>query len=157
MVPERNFAYISMTNTGPSGSQLNHELEKWALEHFLGLTDIEPEQLTLGDDALAAYTGQFETIAATVNIRGEGGRLHAQIEIKPEMAAALREQGEDVPTDEPPIPLAILAGDGDQYIVAEGPAKGMRGYFTRDADGNIQAVHLGGRLATRVAGDRVSA
>jgi hypothetical protein len=157
MVPERNFAYISMTNTGPTGSQLNHELEKWALEHFLGLKDVEPEQLNLGDEALAAYAGNFETIAAAVAIRSENGRLIAQITIKPEMAAALREQGEEVPDEQPPIPLAILAGDGDQYVVADGPAKGMRGYFSRDADGHIQGVHIGGRLATRVAGDLVGA
>lgn len=158
MVPAHNFAYISMTNTGPTGSQLNHALEKWALEHYVGLTDVEPEQLDLSDAALAAYVGRFETIAATVDIRGEGGRLLAQISIKPEMAAALREQGEELPEEEqPPIPLAILAGDGDQYVVSEGPAKGMRGYFSRDAAGKVQGVHIGGRLATRVAGDLVGA
>src|SRR4051794_28002923 len=47
-VPERGFALISMTNCGPNGSQLNTQLEKWALEHYLGLEDIEPEQLALG-------------------------------------------------------------------------------------------------------------
>jgi hypothetical protein len=26
----------------------------------------------------------------------------------------------------------------------------MRGYFVRDADGNVTSVHVGGRLATRV-------
>jgi hypothetical protein len=26
----------------------------------------------------------------------------------------------------------------------------MRGYFSRDADGQVNGVHLGGRLATRV-------
>lgn len=157
LVPERNFGYISMTNTGPGGSQLNHELEKWALEHYLGITDAEPEQLSLGDEALAAYAGRYETIAATVEIRAEAGRLNAQVDIKPEMLAVLREQGEEIPEEQPPFPLAILAGDGDQYVVSDGPAKGMRGYFTRDADGKVQGVHLGGRLATRVAGDLVGA
>jgi hypothetical protein len=28
----------------------------------------------------------------------------------------------------------------------------MTGYFRRDADGKVDAVHLGGRLALRVAG-----
>jgi hypothetical protein len=66
------------------------------------------------------------------------------------MAAVLRESGEEV-EDQPPVPLALLAGEGDQYVVPDGPAKGMRGYFRRAADGSIDAVHLGGRLATRVA------
>jgi hypothetical protein len=45
----------------------------------------------------------------------------------------------------------MLPGDGDRYIVPEGPAKGMKGYFSRGADGTIDGVHLGGRLATRVS------
>jgi hypothetical protein len=125
-------------------------LEKWALEHFIGLVDVEPEELSLGEEALQAFAGRFETIAAAVEIAVEGGRLSATVQIKPEMLAVLREQGEDVPEEQPPVPLALIAGDGDQYIVPEGPAKGMRGYFSRDAEGNVDGVHLGGRLATRV-------
>jgi hypothetical protein len=150
LVPERGFAFISMTNCGPNGHQLNELLEKWALEHYVGLVDVEPEELTLGEDALQAFAGRFETIAAAVDITVEGSRLVAKVEIKPEMLAVLREQGEDAPEEQPPVPLALIAGDGDQYIVPEGPAKGMRGYFSRGADGTVDGVHLGGRLATRV-------
>jgi CubicO group peptidase (beta-lactamase class C family) len=148
-VPERGFAFISMTNSGPNGSQLNNLLEKWALEHYLGVVDAEPEQLALGDEALMHYVGRFETIAATCDITADSGRLLAKVEIKPAMAAVLRESGEEV-EDQPPIALALLAGEGDQYVVPDGPAKGMRGYFRRAADGTVDAVHLGGRLATRV-------
>ena len=146
---ERGFALISMANTGPGGSQLNTELEKWAFEHYLGLVDLEPEQLSLGDEMLEQYAGRFETIAAIVDLTPEGGRLMAKVDMKPHFAAMLREQGEDVPDDQPPVPLALLAGDGDRYVVPDGAAKGMKGYFTRDADGKVVGVHLGGRLATR--------
>ena len=148
MVPERRFALISMTNSGPNGSQLNTQLEKWALEHFAGLNDVEPEQLVLGDEALQAYVGRYETIAASVDISAEQGRLLAKVEIKPEMLKVLRESGEEA-EEQPPVPLALLAGDGDQYVVPDGAAKGMRGYFSRDADGHVNGVHLGGRLATK--------
>jgi hypothetical protein len=151
MVPERNFAFISMTNCGPNGAQLNNQLEAWAFEHFLGIHDVEPEQLVLGEDALTAYAGSYETIAATVEITPNEGRLDAKVALKPDFAAMLREQGEDVPDEQPPIPLAIIAGDGDPYIVSDGPAKGMKGYFSRDTDGRVDGVHLGGRLATRVS------
>ena len=67
------------------------------------------------------------------------------------MLAVLREQGEEQPEEQPPLPLALLAGPGDQYVIPDGPAKGMRGYFTRDSNGGIDGVHLGGRLATKVA------
>ena len=157
MVPERRFALISMTNCGPNGSQLNTELEKWALEHYLGLEDVEPEPLTLGDDALAQYVGRYETIAATAIITADSGRLLVKVDIKPAMLAALREAGEETPDDQPPIPLALVAGDGDPYVVPDGPAKGMRGYFTRGEDGTVDGVHLGGRLATRVTNAMVPA
>jgi hypothetical protein len=158
MVPERGFALVSMTNCGPNGSQLNNLLEKWAFEHYLGIRHLDPEPLVLGDEALLQYVGRYETIAAAVDIKvAPGGRLEAVVTIKPEMAAVLREQGEDVPDEQPPLPLALLAGDGDQYVIPDGPAKGMRGYFSRGDDGTIDGVHVGGRLATRVAEDLVGA
>lgn len=150
MVPARNFAVISMTNCGPNGSQLNNELTAWALERYVGVREELPEPLVLGDDALSAYAGRYETIATICNITAENGRLVAHVELKPDMAAALREAGDDVP-EQPPVPLALVAGEGDPFIVPDGPAKGMRGYFSRASDGgHVNGVHLGGRLAERV-------
>ena len=110
--------------------------------------------------ALAACGGSDEnpgTTAASTAMRTSSkpasapdGRLSAAISIKPEMAAVLHEQGEEVP-EQPPFVLALLAGEGDKYVVDEGPAKGMTGYFTRASDGSIDGVHMGGRLATRTA------
>lgn len=151
MVPERGFALISMTNCGPNGSQLNKLLEQWAFEHYLGLHEDEPEQLLLGDEALQQFVGHYETIAARVDIEVAGGQLRAQITPKPEMVAILREAGEENPEEQPPVPLALIAGDNDPYIVPDGPGKGMRGYFSRGDDGQVNGVHLGGRLATRVS------
>lgn len=148
LVPERRFGVISMSNCGPNGPQLNHKVVRWALKRFLGLIDTEPEPIRLPDEQLAPYTGRFETIAAIVDVTAHDGRLSAQVTIKPKMAAALRESGEEVP-EQPPILLAILAGQPDRYVVVEGDAKGMKGYFSRAEDGSVDGVHLGGRLATR--------
>jgi hypothetical protein len=73
--------------------------------------------------------------------------LIVEVTVRPEVLEQLHEE----PDDEPPIPIGMLPGDGDRYIVPEGPAKGMKGYFSRGADGTIDGVHLGGRLATRVS------
>ena len=151
-VPERGFAFSSMTNCGPNGSRLNDALEKWALEHYLGLVDADPEPVLLGDEALARFTGRFETIAAEVEVTAEAGRLLARIKMKPEMLKVLRESGEDAPEEQPPFVLGMLAADGLEYIIPEGPAKGMKGYFAADSSGVITGVQLGGRLATRVTG-----
>lgn len=151
MAPERGFALISMTNCGPNGPQLNTELLAWALDHYLGLTVADPEPLKLRDDELAVYTGTYDTIAAVCEITAENGGLVLTVRIKPEMAASMREAGEEgADEQQPPIPLSIVAGDGDPYVVSNGPAKGMRGYFARGEDGAIAGVHVGGRMATKV-------
>jgi hypothetical protein len=149
MVPERGFAIISLTNCGPNGPELNEQLWKWALQSYLDVTVAEPQAIRLPDSELEPYTGRFETIAATLDITAHDGRLLAAVSIKPAMAAVLREQGEEVP-EQPPFPLAILEDNRDRYVVDAGPGKGMKGYFRRTADGSVDAVHMGGRLATRV-------
>lgn len=154
MVPERGFALISMTNSGPNGPEFNNALQTWAYEHFAGLVVAEPAQAQLDDAALQQYAGRYETIAAICDVTVDAGRLSVKVEAKPETVAVLHEQGQEVP-DQPPIPVALLAGDGDQYVVPDGPGKGMRGYFTRDAEGRIDGMHVGGRLANRT-GERVT-
>ena len=150
MVPGRGFAVTCLSNCGPNGPELNHAVTKWALEHYLGvtLTDLVAEERP--HEALEEFAGAFETIAATIKITVTRGGLDAVIAMKPEMAKTLRESGEDAPPPQPPVHLGLVAGT-DQYVVTEGPAKGMRGYFTRDGSGRVDGVHLGGRLAHRAA------
>jgi CubicO group peptidase (beta-lactamase class C family) len=150
MVPERNFAIAILTNCGPNGPQFQEDVLRWALEAYLGVIDRDPEPIALGDSELEQYTGRYETIAAVADITARGGSLWVDVEIKPEMAAQLNEMGEEIP-EQPPVPLGLLGGEGDRYIVPDGPAKGMKGYFVRGANGEIEAVHLGGRLATRTS------
>jgi CubicO group peptidase (beta-lactamase class C family) len=149
-VPERDFAIAVLSNSGPNGHQLNHDLVRWALEAYLGVIDKDPEPIRLGDSELTEYAGTYDAIHAKVHISADDGGLVLNVEYKPEMLAALRESGEEEPPDNPPFPLGILPPPGDQYIVTDGPAKGMKGYFVRDESGAIQSVHVGGRLATKV-------
>jgi CubicO group peptidase (beta-lactamase class C family) len=150
MAPERGYALTSMANCGPNGAQLNHAISRWALEHYLGVIDKDPEPVVLGDDALAPFVGRYETIAAMCEITADAGHLVASIDIKPEMRKILSEAGEEIPDDQPPFILGLLHADGNEYVISEGPAKGMKGYFVRDGGGSVTGVHLGGRLATRV-------
>jgi hypothetical protein len=123
---------------------------RWALEQYIGVIDKDPEPIAVGDDVLVQFAGRYETIAAICDITAENGALLAKVEMKPEIAAQLQEAGEEVP-EQPPVPLGLLAGDGDRYIVSDGPAKGMKGYFVRNESGEVEAVHMGGRLATRTS------
>lgn len=148
MVPEAGFAVISLTNCGPNGPTLNDRLLRWALERYLGVTQEEPVVEDRGSEALKAYVGRFETIAAVCQISVQGGGLEVAIALKPDMVAALMEAGEEPPEPDPPLRLGLTAGT-DRYVVTQGPAQGMTGYFHRDAAGVVDAVHLGGRLAVR--------
>ena len=151
MVPEHDFAVISMTNCGPNGPMFNDRIEKWALETLLGIVDPDPEPVLLDDAALAEFAGHYETVAVDVHITADGGGLLLAVEPKPETRKALQEEGTDPSElEQPPIPIGFLPGDGDRYIVTSGPGAGMKGYFARDDAGRVTGAHIGGRMATRV-------
>jgi CubicO group peptidase (beta-lactamase class C family) len=145
MAPDHGFAITSMTNCGPNGGEFNELITRWVFGAYLGVEITDPEPLHLEADGLAPYVGHYETIAAELDLEPADGVLMAVVTIKPEVLAELGEE----PDDDPPIPIGILPGEGDRYIVPDGPAKGMRGYFTRNADGAIDGVHVGGRYATK--------
>jgi len=158
MVPERGFAISTLTNSGPNGGQFNDEVVTWALQTYLGVVDRDPEPLRLGDADLAKYVGHYETVAALVDVVPDDGGLLLKIKIKPEVLEQLREEGQesDLDQEQPPIAIGMLPGDEHRYIVTGGPAKGMKGYFARDASGAISGVHAGGRMAAKTR-DTVSA
>src|SRR5688500_8504368 len=114
MVPERDFAVISMTNCGPNGPMFNDALTKWALETYLGITETDPEPVLLGDAALEEYCGHYETAAVDAHISADAGRLSIAVTMKPETLKALREEGTDpADVEQPPIIIGMLPGDGD--------------------------------------------
>jgi CubicO group peptidase (beta-lactamase class C family) len=145
MVPEERFAITALTNCGPNGGEFNERIMRWAFEAYLGVTIEDPEPLHLDADALAEYAGRYETIAVVADLTVGDGVLIVETEVRPEVLEQLGEE----PEDDPPIPLGILAGNDDRYIVPDGPAKGMKGYFTRDEAGRINGIHIGGRYAER--------
>jgi CubicO group peptidase (beta-lactamase class C family) len=146
MVPAREFAVVVLTNSLPNGAQFQGAVVKWALQHYLGVVEAEPEPLTLTEDDLIDYAGDYQTIGAIVHVTVEDSRLNVRSEPTPETLARIREQGREEPEEQPPYPIAILADD--KYVLTEGPAKGMKGYFVRDEAGNVTGINLGGRLAT---------
>jgi CubicO group peptidase (beta-lactamase class C family) len=147
MVPEKRFAITSLTNCGPNGGEFNERIKRWAFEAYLGVEIEDPEPLHLSEGALAEYVGRYETIAAVADLTATEGQLMIDVKIRAEVLEQLGEE----PADESPVPIGILPGEGDRYVVPEGPAKGMRGYFTRDDAGRINGIHLGGRYAERVS------
>jgi CubicO group peptidase (beta-lactamase class C family) len=151
MIPERRFAISTLTNCGPNGGQFNDEVVKWALENYVGVIDKDPEPTSLSEADLEQFTGEYETIAATCEIAPKDGGLEIDVKVRPEVLKQLLEDGAEIKEDEmqSKFPIGLLEGPGDKYIVTDGPAKGMKGYFVRNASGEIESIHVGGRLATR--------
>lgn len=149
LVPSAGFAVTCLSNCAPNGPQLNHAVTKWALEHYVGVKeqDLVPGDRT--DEELSQFTGTYETIEAQMEVTAARGGLEVLMSVKPDALRAILDAGEDEPKPQPPVRLGLLPGS-DRYVVAEGSAAGMRGYFSRDASGRVDGVHLGGRLASRV-------
>jgi CubicO group peptidase (beta-lactamase class C family) len=142
MVPERDFAFICMTNCGPTGAELYGALRTWALESYLGLTEAEPELAV--DPDLTPYEGLFTSAVADLQMTARNGLLTAGITITD---LTLMAEGDD--PVQAPIDLALLAGSDDRYVVPTGEGKGMRGFFTRDDAGQVNGINLSGRHMTK--------
>ncbi|MFI9252198.1 serine hydrolase domain-containing protein [Streptomyces sp. NPDC053069] len=146
LVPERDFAVVSLSNADPDGYQFNQSVLKRALELFLGVVEREPEPLPYDEERAREVVGRYQIDAMNLDIAADGDRLTLAVGIKPEIRAA---SDAEMPPDHPAAEIGFLPGDGDGYLVVEGGLKGQRGFFSRGADGTVTGVDLAGRLFTR--------
>ena len=143
--PGRNFAITVLTNSS-KGGELHMAIVKWALEAYLGVTEVEPEVLRLDQDALREYTGEYRSDVSIVTITAaDGGSLHLHIGYTDEGLELYKTISEDPPEEQE---LTIWLTADDHYTVVEGQYKGIKGNFVR-RDGRIRGINLGGRLAEK--------
>ncbi|GAA2139676.1 serine hydrolase domain-containing protein [Glycomyces algeriensis] len=147
-VPEHDFAIVVLTNAEPGGTPCNLAVIRWALEHYLGLVDRDPEPVSFDRERAAEIVGDYEVDMMVVSIVDEGDHLSLAARIRPELRAASPE----MPADCEPAHMGFLYEDGDDYIVTDGPLQGQRGYFARDERGEVVAIDLAGRQFRRVGG-----
>ncbi|WP_405484164.1 serine hydrolase domain-containing protein [Nocardia sp. NBC_00511] len=146
IVPERNFVVAVLSNASPDGIPTNQAIVRWALEHYLGVIDADPEPVPFDADRATEYLGTYEIDAMTMTCLSEANGLSLECRIRPEIRAAA---DTELPQDHPPFPFGFLPGDGDEYIITAGSFKGQRGFFSRNADGDIIGIDLAGRLFAR--------
>jgi hypothetical protein len=149
LVPERGFAVVTLCNQGPDGIPFNQAVIRWALRKYLGITDRDPEPLPFDEARAREVAGSYqnEAMTFTIAIAGAGQRtgLRMEVRIKPEIRAAA---DKEPPPDPAPFEVGLLPRD--EYIVTGGQYASQRGFFTRDANGEVTGVDLAGRLASRV-------
>lgn len=147
-VPERGFAVAVLSNAGPDGGlATNQAVVGWALKHYLGVAERDPEPLPYDPAQAAEIAGIYENEMMRVTFRTDGAGLTVEFTIKPEIRAAT---GTELPPDIPPADLGLLPGDAGEYIITSGGLTGQRGFFTRGHNGQIIAADLAGRKFTRV-------
>ena len=146
IVPERNFAIVVVSNSGPdSGLAFNHAVLRWALEHYLGVIERDPEPLPYDEARAREIAGSYDNDMMTLAFVVTGDGLTVACEIKPEVRAATETE---LPPDLPPAELGLLPGN--EYLVTSGGLQGQRGSLTRDDSGTIVGVDLAGRSFSRV-------
>jgi CubicO group peptidase (beta-lactamase class C family) len=146
MVPERDFAVVVAANASPGGIPCNQAIVRWALEHYLGVVDRDPEPEPYDQVRAAEIVGAYENDAMTFTITTDGTTLSLEVLLKPEIRAASEVE---MPADYDPFGFGLLPGD--EYIVTSGALKGQRGFFTRNGSGAVVGADLAGRLFTRLS------
>ncbi|MBU3060872.1 beta-lactamase family protein [Nocardia sp. NEAU-G5] len=147
LVPERNFAIAVMSN-GPDSIACDQAIIRWALEHYLGVIDRDPEPLPYDAESDQQYVGHYEVDVMDLDITvGESGLL-LKVTLKPEIRAASEKE---IPADYPAFEFGLLPGEGENYIITSGAFVGQRGFFSRAESGAIKGVDLAGRIFTRIA------
>ncbi|HTJ37621.1 MAG TPA: serine hydrolase domain-containing protein [Dactylosporangium sp.] len=144
LVPERGFAVIAVSNANPTGTPCNQAAIRWALEHYLGVVERDPQPEPYDPARALEVSGGYGNDAMTLTIATDGAGLTLDVRIRPQIRAAAKTE---LPADHEPAPIGLLAGD--DYVVTAGGLKGQRGFFTRDASGAVTGVDLAGRLFTR--------
>ncbi|HLV98257.1 MAG TPA: serine hydrolase domain-containing protein [Ktedonobacterales bacterium] len=147
LVPERNFAVVSLSNASPGGIPFNQAVVSFALEHSLGLVNRDPEPIPFDAARAKEIAGTYANAMMTFTIDTVGARLRLELQIKPEIRAAAEKAP---PPDPEPADFGLLPGSSDEYIITSGEFKGQRGFFTRDPSGAVVGVDLGGRSFSRV-------
>lgn len=146
LVPSRGFGIAVLTNAS-GGGDLHRAVVRAAITEYLGLQWPTLAATDRPAEALRQYEGVYRNISivCTVSTTEDG----LQIDSVPtqdflDMVGAPAEAFEG-----PPTPIKMVGEDGDMFVVVEDGEPGHRGSFQRGADGQVTAMHFGGRLTQR--------
>ncbi|WP_290636110.1 serine hydrolase domain-containing protein [Aquisalimonas sp.] len=150
-LPGHDWALALLTNASPGGLAFNRMARRRVLEACTGVIEPEPEPESATPGALAGYAGTYGARGMRCQVAvGEAGDLEFTLRNDPELPALMAEDGE-VPASQPMnLRAGLVSGPADRYVFASAPVQGVTGYFERDGDGDVRALHLFGRWLPRV-------
>ncbi|HMM42041.1 MAG TPA: serine hydrolase domain-containing protein [Thermomicrobiales bacterium] len=140
LVPERQAALVLLTNSG-RGDAANRAIERWWIEHEMGLRLPERPRVALDDAALARLAGRYHGPDTTIELVRDG-------DLRLEMTAPGPNGGNPVPW---PAETLVPIGDSE-FVTTTGPSAGERLDIVPDAAGNPRYLRRHGRLFDRDAG-----
>ncbi len=88
VVPERNFAVVSLANADPNGIPFNQAVVRWVRETYLGVADRDLQPLPYDEARARELVGTYQNDAMTFTLRADGARLTMEVRIRPELRAA---------------------------------------------------------------------
>jgi CubicO group peptidase (beta-lactamase class C family) len=142
MAPGERFAITVLTNSA-RGGELHRDLIRWALEHYLGIRQEDPQPLSLPDAELESFAGRYDAALGAYELTVEEGGF--RVHFTPKGGFPTKE------TPPPPAPPAVrgaLCGQ-DRLLLLEEPFKHITGEFLRAPDGAITWLRIGGRIMRR--------
>jgi len=142
LVPAAKLAIVVLTN-GSLGGMLTSEVTKFALSHYLGVTEPEDAPQSREESSLTPYLGRYVTSMNELEVSVRDGNLWVQVTPK----GGFPTKDSPPPPAPPPVRAAIVGED--RIVALDPPFKDAQGEFLRAADGSIAWLRLGGRVAQR--------
>jgi len=141
IAPERNFAFVALTNCERGGESII-PVQKAALREFLKIEDPELETVAGGADHLAQFAGEYRAALSTYDLTIEGDAL--KLQARPEAGSL-----SDVKSPEPPPTRLALTERKDILKALDVPYTGALAEFLRNDQGEIVWMRIGGRVHRR--------
>ncbi|HEX2037209.1 MAG TPA: serine hydrolase domain-containing protein [Chloroflexota bacterium] len=152
LVPAHRFAVAVLANAYPE--RLDHEITRWALEHYLGLVTPDAKVVERPAEALGEYAGRYTGVARPfdLEVQVEGKALAVRRVSKAPTHAKGPTQAKDPQGGTPselPSPAERFVFCARDRVVPAADLKGAQFDFLRDPGGRIAWFRYGRQLYPR--------
>jgi CubicO group peptidase (beta-lactamase class C family) len=139
LVPEHAFAFSVCTNSN-QGEQLIQSLERWALERYCGIRDVDPVRILIEQAALKRFEGNYALPAIHVSLT----RVDGVLRLTATTTNPLTGQTQTLP------PMSLAAIGEAEFEIADGNWEGYTVEFIADSrDDQPRYARVVGRVLPR--------